>query len=151
MKCSLGISNFLEEISSLSYSILFLLYSRQILYQQSYERSPNLSLPLKFPLNKFSSPLTHTLLLDYKFLFGHDELVLELSSMLRSLSPTAIVFLNNICFDHSNIYPMVFFDILCHLHQHFKRSKISWSKWYHSNWYDPMVIIAVFSFNKKRS
>ena len=55
MKYSLGMSNFLEEISSLSYSILFLLYCRQILYQQSYEGSPNLSLPLKFPLSKFST------------------------------------------------------------------------------------------------
>ena len=40
MKCSLGISNFLEEISSLSYSVVFL-YFFALIAEEGFLISPN--------------------------------------------------------------------------------------------------------------
>ena len=45
MKCSLGISNFLEEISSLSYSIVFL-YFFALIAEEGFLISPGYSLEL---------------------------------------------------------------------------------------------------------
>ena len=45
MKCSLGISNFLEEISSLSHSIIFL-YSFALITEEGFLISPCCSLEL---------------------------------------------------------------------------------------------------------
>ena len=45
MKCSLGISNFLEEISSLSYSVVFL-YFFALIAEEGFLLSPGYSLEL---------------------------------------------------------------------------------------------------------
>ena len=47
MKCSLGISNFLEEISSLSHSIVFL-YFLALITEEGFLISPGYSLELYF-------------------------------------------------------------------------------------------------------
>ena len=53
MKCPLGISNFLEEISSLSYSIVFL-YFFALITEEGFLISPSYSLLLMLLLSYFS-------------------------------------------------------------------------------------------------
>ena len=63
MKCSLGISNFLEEISSLSHSIVFL-YFFALIAEQGFLISPCYSLELCIQMDYLSfSPLPFTSLL----------------------------------------------------------------------------------------
>jgi len=63
MKCSLGISNFLEEISSLSHSIVFL-YFFALITEEDLLISPCYSLELRW-VYLFFSPLLFASLLSY--------------------------------------------------------------------------------------
>ena len=51
-KCSLGISNFLEEISSLSHSVIFL-YFFELITEEGFLISPCYSLELYIPMDMF--------------------------------------------------------------------------------------------------
>ena len=63
MKCSLGISNFLEEISSLSHSVVFL-YFFALIAEEGFLISPGYSLELCIQMGiSFFSPLLFTSLL----------------------------------------------------------------------------------------
>ena len=53
MKCSLGISNFLEEISSLSHSIVFLYFSA-LIAEEGFLMSPCCSLELYIQMGVYS-------------------------------------------------------------------------------------------------
>ena len=55
MKCSLGISNFLEEISSLSHSIVFL-YFFALIVEEGFLISPGYSLELCIQMEYLSFP-----------------------------------------------------------------------------------------------
>ena len=61
MKCSLGISNFLEEISSLSHSVVFL-YFFALIAEESFLISPCYSLELYIQMLIFPSLLCFSLL-----------------------------------------------------------------------------------------
>ena len=63
MKCSLGVSNFLEEISSLSHSVVFL-YFFALIAEERFLISPCYSLELCIQIGIFSlSPLLFAFLL----------------------------------------------------------------------------------------
>ena len=58
MKCSLGISNFLEEISSLSHSVVFLYFSA-LITEEGYLISPCYSLELCIQMGMLPLLLSH--------------------------------------------------------------------------------------------
>ena len=67
MKCSLGISNFLEEISSLSHSIVFL-YFFALITEEGFLISPLYSLELRIQMDVsflFSFAFSFSYLLSY--------------------------------------------------------------------------------------
>ena len=67
MKCSLGISNFLEELSSLSHSIVFL-YFFALITEEDFLISPGYSLELRIQMGVsflFSFAFTFSSFLNY--------------------------------------------------------------------------------------
>ena len=100
MKCSLGISNFLEEISSLSHSIVFL-YFFALITEEGFLKSPCYSLEPAFIWVYLSiSPLPFTSLLsdickassDSHFTFLHFFFLgMVLIPVSCTMSPTSVL------------------------------------------------------------